>query len=388
VTWQRTLDEAENRLATCRKNAQHRYSKHLRQCPWCERTTLFQGADPFPSKQEVRTGAQLDRTPLKQKPLPSAQSQPLPAASLSLPANPKPSKKVKIVPLLPTPAPAANQDRFRFGIKQCLWLVALWVALAAGGKLLPEQRPRLPGPELRTALNQTRVNPVDGAVMVWVPPGPFMMGDGDHADNPRHKVNLTGYWIYKYPVTVAQYQRFCVRTGRDMPPVPEFDRLWFKKEHPIVNVSWNDAQDYCRYAGVSLPTEAQWEKAARGPRGTLFPWGNTFDNTRLWCPVGTSKVISTAPVVRSSRVWQNGYGCVDMAGNVLQWCQDKYDEAFWLNAQKGENPANIGSGDLRVLRGGGANTFAPEAFRSARRYKTQPESRTNVFGFRCSVDGS
>jgi len=173
-----------------------------------------------------------------------------------------------------------------------------------------------------------------------------------------------------------------------MPPVPGFDRMWFKKDNPIVNVSWNDAQDYCRYAGVSLPTEAQWERAARGPRGSLFPWGNTFDPNKLWCPIGTSSVVSTAPVARANRVCQSGYGCSDMAGNVLQWCQDKYDEAFWLNGQKGENPVNYGSGDLRVLRGGGANTSTPDSFRSARRYRNQPESRTNVYGFRGAVDGS
>ncbi len=134
---------------------------------------------------------------------------------------------------------------------------------------------------------KTRINPKDGAEMIFIPAGPFLMGDDDMPNNPRHTVKLSSYWIYKDLVTVGMYEKFCKETGRQMPPEPgfagnEFNPGWSKEDHPIVSVSWNDAMAYCAWAGVALPTEAQWEKAARGPDGLKYPWGNEFDQSKVW----------------------------------------------------------------------------------------------------------
>ena len=108
------------------------------------------------------------------------------------------------------------------------------------------------------------------------------MGDDDIPNNPRRDVPLSGYWMYKNVVTVEQYKTFCTATKVAMPEEPYFNKAWANGDHPVVNVNWNDANAYCKWAGVSLPTEAQWEKAARGTDGRLFPWGNDFEPDRVW----------------------------------------------------------------------------------------------------------
>jgi formylglycine-generating enzyme required for sulfatase activity len=124
-----------------------------------------------------------------------------------------------------------------------------------------------PGPFARAAhhpkalaAGAARTNPKDRAVMVYVPAGPFLMGDADQRDNPRHKVALDAFRMYKNDVTEAQYRKFCQATGRQMPRAPEWG---WKNERPVVNVTWIDVKAYCDWAGLALPTEAQWEKADR-----------------------------------------------------------------------------------------------------------------------------
>ena len=114
--------------------------------------------------------------------------------------------------------------------------------------------------------------------MVLTPAGEFLMGEPKTngqgwVRNPLHKVYLSSYYIYRNLVTVGQYEKFCRAVKRSMPPAPAFNQNWEKKDHPIVNVSWDDAMAYCAWAGVQLPTEAQWEKAARGVDGRPYPWG-------------------------------------------------------------------------------------------------------------------
>jgi len=117
------------------------------------------------------------------------------------------------------------------------------------------------------------VNPLDRSVLIEIPAGAFIMGSntdqGDEA--PRHQVSLDTYYIGKYEVTVQQYLFFCAATGRTMPEQPEWND---KNELPVVNVKWEDAKAYCDWAGLRLPTEAEWEKAARGTDGRIYPWGN------------------------------------------------------------------------------------------------------------------
>ncbi|MEI7831767.1 MAG: SUMF1/EgtB/PvdO family nonheme iron enzyme, partial [bacterium] len=118
------------------------------------------------------------------------------------------------------------------------------------------------------------VNTKDTAQLAWVPAGDFTRGTipgfGMQAEHPQSTITLDGYWIYRDEVTVAQYQAFCTATSRNMPTAPSWG--WIAT-HPIVNVTWNDAKDYADWAGVKLPTEAQWEKAARGTDKRNYPWG-------------------------------------------------------------------------------------------------------------------
>lgn len=129
-----------------------------------------------------------------------------------------------------------------------------------------------------------RKNPYDGAEMVYVPAGEFTMGSIDYEpEKPIHKVTLDGYYIYRTPVTVSQYLHFCYITGYRKPLPPTFNPNWMYRDHPIVNVSYINALAYCTRARVKLPTEAQWEKAARGTDSRIYPWGNEFDRYNLLC---------------------------------------------------------------------------------------------------------
>jgi iron(II)-dependent oxidoreductase len=221
------------------------------------------------------------------------------------------------------------------------------------------------------------VNPIDGAEMVFIPAGSFLMGDDDQEDNPRRTVALSACWIYKDLVTVAQYRHFCVREGHRMPREPEWG---WDEDNPVVNVSWRKAAAYAKWARASLPTEAQWEKAARGTDGRLFPWGNELREFGAWW-----KQERTAAVGRHGL---GPYGSTDMAGNVAQWCKDTYDELFWTTDEaKRADPENRSKGGLRVLRGGCwlCTELESDYLRCAYRCRDAAGSSANFIGFRCAI---
>ena len=197
-----------------------------------------------------------------------------------------------------------------------------------------------------------KINPEDLPEMITIPAGKFTMGSNDSEDGakPVHTVYLDSYEIGRYEVMVAQYRKFCEATGRVMPKTPEWG---WNDDHPIVNVTWSDAEAYCKWAGGRLPTEAEWEKAARGTDGRTFPWGATWDKNR--CANWELSLTSTAPV-GSYPAGASPYGCMDMAGNVWEWCADWYDEDYYA-ASPSRNPAGPSSGGWRVLRGGGWTSF-------------------------------
>ena len=233
---------------------------------------------------------------------------------------------------------------------------------------------------------KTRINPKDGAVMVYVPAGEFTMGDNDlnksRRDCPAHKVYLDAYWIDKNLVTVAQYRKFCKATGRNMADPPKWG---WKDDHPIVNVTWHDATAYCDWAGTALPTEAQWEKAARGTDGRKYPWGNQWDPGKLQCSKkGWGDAGSTAPV-GSYPGGASPYGALDMAGNVWEWCADWCGGEGYNESAPKVNPTGPRHGDFRVLRGGSWYIGNGVVFRCALRLHGRPVGRGDSIGFRCVV---
>jgi len=238
------------------------------------------------------------------------------------------------------------------------------------------------------------VNPKDGYELVFIPPGEFWMGslesdrspEGDEVgddERPRHKVFLDGYHIGKYEVTAAQYGRFCRETGRtlrDQPslaspdhPVPERS-AGDGPGYPVVNVTWFDARDYCVWAGLRLPTEAEWEKAARGGTDTRFWWGVKASRDKAnYDSDGMTPVGSFPP---------NPYGLHDTAGNAWEWCSDWYSEEYYSGSPY-RNPQGPASGDTKVHRGGSWMNY-PYYLRPGIRYCSAPDRWSRLMGFRCA----
>ncbi len=239
---------------------------------------------------------------------------------------------------------------------------------------------RTPTPPAQAEAGDVWLSP-NSVEMVYVPAGGFLMGSpagkGDSDEQPQRRVFLDAYWIDKRPVTVGQYRTFCQATERKMPLAPDWG---WQEDHPVVNVTWEEAAAYARWAGKRLPTEAEWEKAARGTDGREYPWGNQWD-PRKCSNRGNSH--STQPV-GGYPAGASPYGALDMAGNVWEWCADWYGESSYRSTPA-RNPTGPTSGQHRVLRGGSWECDLPAAFRAARRdYEhTVPGDRDNYDGIRC-----
>ena len=232
----------------------------------------------------------------------------------------------------------------------------------------------------------------DGAEMVLVPAGPFLMGslpsDGDQDETPQRGVFLNAFWIDLYEVTFARYAQFASATGAGKPVIPVLQddpAKLMAPEQPVVAVSWNQASDYCRWLGKRLPTEAEWEKAARGERGTKYPWGNTFGPGFANIQGNEDGVAFTAPP-GSFPSGRSPYGLYDMAGNVAEWVADWYDQSYYEKAPF-ESPTGPTSGKHRVYRGGSWND-PPSNVRTAKRFTAAPHQTSAVIGFRCAKDGT
>lgn len=249
----------------------------------------------------------------------------------------------------------------------------------------PTVAPVAPSPGA-PAVNDPRVgtikkNRMDGAEMVFVPAGPFTMGTDSggafkNAD-PMHKVNLDGYWIYRYPVTNEQYTKFCRATNRI---VADIKMGSSSPNAPAIMVTWDDANAYAIWASALLPTEAQWEKAARGTDGRTYPWGNDWDTNKC---VNGNKATHAMPV-GSCRSGDSPYGVSDMAGNVWQWCNDYYD-ADYYSKSPADNPQGPESGTEHVIRGGSFTNNYSKWFTTFGRSSDIDGSSTKDRGFRCVV---
>jgi formylglycine-generating enzyme required for sulfatase activity len=221
-----------------------------------------------------------------------------------------------------------------------------------------------------------------GTPMRFVPAGEFIMGRNTGPDNERpvHTVHLDGYYMDKYEVTNVAYKQ-CVDSGTCQLPadVNRYNDPYYS-DHPVVYVDWNMAKTYCEWRGARLPTEAEWEKAARGSDGRTYPWGDGMDcnkaNSQSVCVSDTTKV-------GSYESGKSPYGIYDMAGNVWEWVNDWYDEQYYQSSPA-SNPLGPDSGQYRVLRGGSWSDNGGTSVRSAFRLMYVPEHTDYLVGFRCS----
>ena len=263
-----------------------------------------------------------------------------------------------------------------------------------------------------SATSFTALNSIDGAARVWVPGGTFTMGTlyGYVWWNAPYtqQVTLSGYWIYQNEVTVAEYRAFCAATGYALPAYPSAANVyrsytpWSQnadwtgtagnlQQTPIVMVSWYDATAYAAWAQVQLPSEAQYEYAARGPSESNYPWGGTAtaaDPINGWDATKCANYwnlysvgIGTWPV-GSFPAGASWCGAQDLSGNVFEWCADWYGD---YSSTPVTNPTGPPTGDYRVLRGGWYTYCNPGDFRAAVRgyVKIAPSDRFFGCGFRC-----
>ena len=230
-----------------------------------------------------------------------------------------------------------------------------------------------------------RITGADGAEMALVPAGAFLMGslDGEADERPPRQVTLPAYYIDRFEVTHAQYAAFIQATGHKAPidwPGGKMPQALAK--HPVVNVTWSDADAYARWAGKRLPTEAEWEKAARGTDGRIYPWGN--DPAKK----SASGKVAQDSRHREGRTFPVGsfpddvspYGVMDMAGNAWEWTAD------WYKAYPGNDNLELEYGHkYKVIRGGGAIDYygAPSTRRCASRARSVPYGTYDALGFRC-----
>jgi len=269
------------------------------------------------------------------------------------------------------------------------------------------------------------VNPRDGAEMVWVPAGKLRMGTGvedigrlwrenrweedwkEHTalEQPAHEVALTeGYWLYRHEVTNRQYGMFLLSTSHD--GYLAWDTAKQHPLFPVVAIHWEDAAAYCRWAGGSLPTEAQWEWAARGPQSRTYPWGNSWDRAKansaeFWArepllttaafkqwreAINVKQLPDVVPYLREVGSFPAGAswcGALDLVGNVCEWCADWYGYGYYSKSPAAD-PTGPTEGTARVLRGGSWMSTGPNC-RSAYRLKGSPKTGYGYGGFRLVV---
>ncbi|MDQ1318611.1 MAG: Formylglycine-rating enzyme family protein [Candidatus Poribacteria bacterium] len=230
----------------------------------------------------------------------------------------------------------------------------------------------------------------DGALMVLIPEGEFEMGSNGGADDekPVHKVFVKAFYMDVYEVTNAQYLKF-VNEMKYKPLKHANDPKMNMPDQPVVNVTWYDAVEYCKWAGKRLPTEAEWEKASRGGLvGKKYPWGETLfhDNANYYDTGGkdfwdTSSKVGDFP--------PNGYGLYDMSGNAQEWCSDFYDANYYSVSPK-DNPTGPKSGKDYVSRGGSwgddVSNDKESGLRVAKRRFLDPYGADPYTGFRCVMD--
>ena len=248
-------------------------------------------------------------------------------------------------------------------------------------------------PQIKVTGDNTAINEVDGAELVWVPAGKFVRGSQTELagadEGPQKEIHLDGYWVYKYPVTVGQYKAYCEDTGTEFkPPWPQG-----KKAAPegdpdkyAVIANWFEARRYAEWAGGSIPTEAQWEKAARGTDGRAYPWGNEWDPAKCVSMENTLYEFNEGfRPVGSHPEGASPYGAMDMAGNVWEWTADWYKYEYYADCPT-DNPTGPEVGANKVVRGG-CSLYDWRFNRTSARFVQPPQvDNWTAVGFRLVIN--
>jgi formylglycine-generating enzyme required for sulfatase activity len=230
------------------------------------------------------------------------------------------------------------------------------------------------------------VAPLPDRSMVRVPAGEFMMGSsgGDPDELPVHKVYVDAFFMDKHQVVVAQYARFLEATHHERPADWTVMNKPYNQNRPVANVNWAEADAYCKWAGKRLVTEAEWEKAARGTDGRIYPWGNE-PPTRFHANSG-KEVWSNHSALTPVGTFEEGkspYGVYDMAGNVWEWVADWYDQGYYKTSPL-KNPTGPSKGEYKVIRGGSWGSNGITDLRSSDRETHLPSFQGFGTGFRCA----
>lgn len=225
----------------------------------------------------------------------------------------------------------------------------------------------------------------DGAPAVVIPAGAFVMGDDE--ESLRREIFVDAFYMDKYEITVSRYAKFLEATGKVRPP-DEWDTVDAKRdaELPVVGVDWRDADSYCRWAGKRLPTEAEWEKAARGADERKYPWGSdvpTPEHARFGKPYQNPVYKDGVAAVGTHAKGASPFGIYDLSGNAWEWVADWYSDSF--PRADARNPKGPESGTGKVMRGGGWYDQPPR-LTTTKRMHAKPVHRSDDVGFRCASD--
>jgi formylglycine-generating enzyme required for sulfatase activity len=265
----------------------------------------------------------------------------------------------------------------------------------------PVKTPTVVPPVAAVKAGTVRINKKDGQKYVWIPPGTFTMGcvpndpDCHKMAQPAHRVTISaGFWMAQTETTAGAYRAFAEATHRDLPKAPNSNRNWALADHPVVNITWDDAVAYCSRAGGRLPTEAEWEYAARGGASdTIFTWGNQPSHDHANFGQGTNGAdeqgasegkdqwIFTSPVASFP---PNDFHLYDMTGNAAEWCADWFSPTYYANSPE-KDPKGPATGTARLVRGGSWKSpakFLHLSFRGTR----PPQEWGYTSGFRCVLN--
>ena len=275
------------------------------------------------------------------------------------------------------------------------------MALVAVGALTLAAGPPPQGKDVQATTTVETVRGKDGAPMILIPAGPFTMGSNDGLPNerPEHLVELDAYLIDQYEVTLALYRKFLDAGKHDSPPTWDDEAATTVGDRPAIGMKWADAEAYCKWAGKRLPTEAEWEKAARGTDARRYPWGSMQPfvdianyNRGLWVSEAVTLAAVTSGLEGMSvrhglkEGGRSPYGLNHMAGNAAEWVADWYDRDYYQNSPK-KNPPGPAQGEKRVLRGGSWADL-PLALRVSARISAEPEFEDRTIGFRCAMNAA